>query len=406
MAYASTSSNDELLTTLFPSRLAEFGYQQCRFYALAKKDTKFFGDGKKTVVNYAPTAGGSASFADAQANQQPTQEARFSISHKLEYQVFSIQGALIRRAKDKGAIVDAMELQIRRALYQFWRSIAVGTWGNGGGSRGVISSGSSVSATSITLATTADVSRLEIGMYIQLSDDDGTASSPAGLRSSGAQARITSLNMDTGVVGFSAALNTLIPAAATGDYIFRAGDYGIKFTGVPGWQPITAPTSGDSFFGVDRSVAVNHLSGHRVTSSGGTKEETIIDAAARAQFFGIQATHCFANPLDVGGLFKSLAAQVVTQKTDRPDVSFKGVNIITPAGDITLVSETDVPRGYFWMCDPKNYTFRSAGELGRVLDADGSRMLRLTNDDAYEQRIGCDLQLDCDDPQQCIIGTW
>ncbi len=406
MSYASPSTQDKILKTLFPNRLAEFGYKQSHFYALAKKDTKFYGKAKETVVNIAPTSGHSATFGDAQANQNPTQQRTFTLTHKTEYSLFSISGPLIRRSKGAGEIVNALKLEMEQALYGFWRSMAAGIWGNGGGSRGVISSGSTVSSTSITLATTADVSRFEKGMYIQLSDDDGTATSPAGLRSNGAKARIDSVNMDTGVITFTEALSTSIAAAETGDYIFRAGDYGAKFTGIPGWHPITAPQSSESFFGVDRSVAPQLLSGHRVSSSGGTKEETLIQCAATAKYFGMSPTHCFANPLDVGGLFKSLASQVQIQKTDIPDVSFKTVNLVTAAGDVSLVAETDVPRGYFWMLDPSNYTIRSAGELGRVLDEDGLSMARLTNDDAYERRLGCDLQLDCDNPQQCIIGTW
>jgi hypothetical protein len=406
MGYASTSSNDKILTTLFPNRMAETGYDQCRFYALAKKDTDFRGSGKVTVVNFAPTSGGGATFANAQANQNPTQQAKFTIAHKLEYQVFSIQGALLRRAQGKGAIVNALKNEMEGALYQFWRAIAAGTWGNGGGSRGVIHADSTVSSTSITLATPADISRFEVGMYIQLATDDGSGSSPAGTLDSGAQARITGITEDTATLRFAVALSTSIPSAATGNYIFRSGDYSVRFSGVPGWNPITTPTSGDSFKGQDRSNAPERLSGHRVTSTGGTKEETLIQAGAVAKQFGIKVTHCFAHPLDIAGLFKSLSSQVVVQKTDMPSVSFEGVNIITPGGRVTLVGETDTPKGYFWMNNPSNYTYRSAGPLGQVLDNDGLRMMRQSNDDAYEQRLGADLDIDCDNPGHCIIGTW
>jgi hypothetical protein len=73
---------------------------------------------------------------------------------------------------------------------------------------------------------------------------------------------------------------------------------------------------------------------------------------------------------------------------------------------VTLVGETDTPKGYFWMNNPSNYTYRSAGPLGQVLDNDGLRMMRQSNDDAYEQRLGADLDIDCDNPGHCIIGTW
>ncbi len=180
MASATTSNLDKMLTTLFPDRAADHGYEQSRLLSLVRKNTQFYGDDKKTIINIAPTAGGSVGFSTAQGNKQPTQQVRFTVEHKLEYQLFSIAGPLLRRAKGRGAIVDIYKHEMKNALYAFWRSIATGMWGNGGGSRGVI--GSVTGNDTIVLSTKADISRFEKGMYVQLSDDNGTASSPAGLR--------------------------------------------------------------------------------------------------------------------------------------------------------------------------------------------------------------------------------
>jgi hypothetical protein len=209
---------------------------------------------------------------------------------------------------------------------------------------------------------------------------------------------------DAAVLTFGSNVTTIWPSiASSGDYIFRAGDYDAKFTGIQGWNPITAPTSGDSFFGVDRTVAKNRLSGYRVSGGGGAKEEVLIDAAAEAKFQGFHTPYCFANPLDIKGLFKTQQGNVkIDVKTDIPSVSFKGVVLVTPSGEVTVVPETDTPKGYFWMLDPSNYHLRSAGACPQVLDEDVVEH----NDDAYEYRMGCDLQLDCDNPGECIIGTW
>lgn len=403
MTAATPANLDKILTTLFPDRMASNGYEKSRLLALISKDTKFYGNDKKTVINYAPTSGGSANFARAQGNKGPTKQVRFTIQHKLEYQLFSISGSLLRRAKDKGTIVEAYRNEMKECLYAFWRSMASGVWGNGGGSRGVIGSHST---NTITLQTKADVSRFEVGMYVQLSTDDGTGSSPAGLIDSDAQAQITAVShqSDVATLTFASNVNAIWPSVqSSGDYIFRSGDYAAKFTGIQGWNPITAPTSGDSFNGVDRTVAVGRLSGYRVSGGGGPKEEVLIDAAAEAKFQGFHASYCFANPLDIKGLFKTQQGNVrIDVKTDIPQVSFRGVVLATPSGDVTVVPETDVPKGYFWMLNPSNYYLRSAGACPQVLDEDVVEH----NDDAYEYRMGCDLQLDCDNPGECIIGTW
>ena len=44
----------------------------------------------------------------------------------------------------------------------------------------------------------------------------------------------------------SAAWSTLIPGTAASHFIFRPGDYANAFSGLGGWNPITAPTAGDT----------------------------------------------------------------------------------------------------------------------------------------------------------------
>ena len=407
MASGTPANLSKLLTVLFPDKALGMGYERSRFLSLCRKDEKFYGDSKYTVVKTAPTSGGSVDFATAQGNKQPTQQVRFTIQHKTEYQLFSVSGPLLRRAKGKGQIVSIYENEMKEALYSFWRTMAVGAWGNGGGSLGVVGS---YSNKTITLSTKADISRFEKGKYVMLATDDGSGSSPSGQLDGGATARIASINhqSDTATITFDSNVATLWPSvSSSGDYIFRAGDYGAKFSGIKGWNPITAPTSGDSFNGVDRSVAASRLSGYRVSGSGGTKEETLIDAAAEAKFQGFNPTHVFANPLDIKGLFKTQAGNtIIDVGTDIPTVSFKAVQLATPGGMVTVIPETDVPKGYAWMLNPSNYVLRSAGAVPQVLDEDGLSRARESTADAYEYRMGCDVALDCDNPGECVVITW
>jgi hypothetical protein len=406
MASATTTSQTRLMTVLFPDKAIAAGYERSRFLALINKDERFFGETKYTVVDTAPTSGGSSSFSTAQANKGPTQNVRFSIQHKLEYQLYSISGPLLRRARDKGAIVDIYKKEMGRALYAFWRTMGSGIWGNGGGSGGTIGS---ISNDTITLSTKADISHFEKGMYVMLASDDGSGASPTGQLDGGVAAQITGIDhqSDTATITFGSNVTSIWASAAAGNNIFRDGDYGNKFTGVQGWNPITAPTSGDSFMGVDRTVAPSRLSGYRVSGSGGSKEETLIDAAAEAKFQGFNPTHVFANPLDIKGLFKTQAGNtIIDVGTDVPTVSFKAVQLATPGGMVTVIPETDVPKGYAWMLNPKNYTLRSAGACPQVLDDDGNSKLREATSDAYEYRMGCDVQLDCENPGECVIITW
>lgn len=406
MASATTTSQNKLLTILFPDKALGAAYERSKLLSLIKKDEKFFGDSKYTVVKTAPTSGGAATFSKAQGNKGPTQQVRFTIQHKTEYQLYSISGPLLRRARGKGAIVDIYQDEMKHALYAFWRTMAVGLWGNGGGALGTIGS---ISTDTITISTKADIAHFEKGMYVMLASDDGSGTSPSGERDNAVSAQIVEIDhqSDTATIAFSSNVTTIWPNATTGDYIFRDGDYGQKFTGIRGWHPLTAPGASDSFMGVDRSVAPSRLSGYRVSGSGGSKEETLIDAAAEAKFQGFSPTHCFCNPLDIKGLFKTQSGNtIIDVGTDIPTVSFKAVQLATPGGMVTIVPETDVPKGYAYMVDPSNYTLRSAGAVPQVLDDDGLSKLRESTSDAYEYRMGCDVQLDCDNPGEAVIITW
>src|SRR5688572_10436179 len=106
---ATVSGQTPLLKRLYGNKVAEPMYQRSKFLASISKDTNFGGEGKYVNVTVGPTAGGSADFATALANQDQTTEIRFFVTHRKEYQVFSIQGDLIARSKgDKNAILEAV----------------------------------------------------------------------------------------------------------------------------------------------------------------------------------------------------------------------------------------------------------------------------------------------------------
>src|SRR5687767_12551264 len=134
MATSATVSNQtSLLKRLFPKNVAEPLYKRSKFLAEVKKDTNFGGEGIYVNVTIAPTAGGSSEFSEALANQDATQEKRFFVTHKKEYQVFSLQGDVIARSKgDKNAILEQIKQQADKARYSFGRAMAARAWGNAG----------------------------------------------------------------------------------------------------------------------------------------------------------------------------------------------------------------------------------------------------------------------------------
>lgn len=411
MSSASTINLAPLLKIIYPNGIAFAAYKRSRFLAMVQKDTKFGGDSRYVVLDEAGVNGGSSDFATALANVGNATPVRFQVHHKKEYQIVQLQGDLIARSMgNTNAIMSALKHQFDKADYNFGRALGARVWGGAGGRLGVIS-GATTSAT-ITLATAADASRFEVGMWCQFSVDDGTPASPAGLRGSGAQLQITAItrttSTGTATLTFSAAVNT-VTGTVSGDSIFRSGDYANTMTGVAGWVPVSNPTGGESFHGVDRSLGdMQRRSGIRVSGGGASKEETLITASARAFDQASECDTVFLNPLDQGELIKEVGSKrVIDVNTDTPGIGFRALEVDGAGGVLKCVAEVDVPRGYAWMVKMDDWALRTAGECPRFLDEDGvGKLLRVANDDAYQARMGAYGNLFCENPGGQVAITW
>lgn len=410
-------SGSNLFKVLYPDDVSTPQYEACKVFGLMKKDTKFASDGTKyVVVSIAPGAGGSANIANAIANQSATQQVRFSLGRKKLYEVGSIDGEAMAVAKNgggdnsKGAILDIVKHAMSRARYAFSRTFARAAWGSGGGSRGRILSGSAT--TSITLTLRTDGVGFFKGMKLQATDNDGytTVTSPRI-----GSATITSINRKTSsgtcTLTASAAWNTFIGGLADNDYLFRDGDYASYPNGVPGWAPTSDPGGGDSFLGINRSTAgdMNYLSGWRVSGSGQPKQQTLIDGAAEAAMNGIRLKKVFMNPLDMRDAFKEQSSyKTIDVKTDRPNIGYKGIELMASVGAMTVLEEPDLPVGSFWMINPEDdWTCRSAGECPMLLDFDGIKsFLRNPNGDDYQFRLGCYMNFENAEPVNAVAGTF
>ncbi|HKY41376.1 MAG TPA: hypothetical protein VJN18_35830 [Polyangiaceae bacterium] len=410
-------AGSNLLKVLYPDDVSTPQYEASKAFGLMKKDTKFASDGTKyVVVSIAPGAGGSANIANAIANQSATQQVRFSLGRKKLYEVGSVDGEAMAVAKNgggdnsKGAILDIVKHAMKRARDAFSRTFGRAVWGSGGGARGRISG--VTTGTTITLTNRADGVGFFKGMKLQAQDNDGytTVTSPRV-----GTATITSLTRKNSsgncTLTASAAWDTLIGGIAANDYLFRDGDYAQYPNGIPGWAPIADPGGGDSFLSVNRSTAgdLNYLSGWRVSGSGQPKQQTLIDGAAEAAMNGIRLRTVFMNPLDMRDAFKEQSSyKTIEVKTDRPNVGYKGIELMASVGAMTVLEEPDLPQGYFWMINPEDdWTCRSAGDCPMLLDFDGLKsFLRNPNGDDYQFRLGCYLNFENAEPVNAVAGTF
>jgi hypothetical protein len=414
---AETIAGSNIFKTLFPDEVSVPLYEASKAFGLMNKDTKFASDGTKyVVVSIAPGAGGSASIANAIANQSATQQIRFSLGRKKLYEVGSIDGEAIAVARNgggdnsKGAILDIVKHAMKRARDAFARTFGRAVWGSGGGSRGKVLSGQTTAT--ITLTARADGVGFFKGMVLQSAPNDGytTVTSPnAGKGSILSINRKTSAN--TCQITASQAWNTLIPAIAANDFLFRDGDYSNYPSGIPGWAPTADPGGGDSFLGINRSTAgdMNYLSGWRIAGSGQPKQQSLIDAAAEAKMNNVDVRTAFLNPLDMRDAFKEQSSyKTIDVKTDQPNIGYEGIRLLASVGALTVLEEADVPQGNFWLINPgQDWTCRSAGDCPMLLDFDGIKsFLRNPSGDDYQFRLGCYMNFENAEPVNAVVGTF
>lgn len=394
-------------------KFALMSYKNNPFYALVQKDTDFNGANKAVGIRNATPQGRGHTIAVAQANQTASVYNRFVVTRISDYALATITGEAIYASEGNAAsLVDGLTKEIDGAINTSMRALAIDMVRDGGGSRGQISTGSTVSSTTITLATTSDITNFELGMTLCSSLDDGTGTN--GLRNNGATTvTITGIDRNLATLTASAAWNT-IPGLAAGDYLFQTAagvgsDYGQAIKGVAAWIPTTAPASTDSFFGVNRSQDVTRLAGIRQTINSEAIEDSLIDMATIVAREGGIPTHVFMNPFDWAKTIKALGSKVIYNREtaiDMPEIGFQAVMLAGPTGPIKIIADLNFPAGTFYMFQLDTWSFDSLGTAPRILDPDGLTIRFNPNADTYTVRIGYYGNLICEAPGYNGVGQF
>ena len=373
------------------SKVNNICYPESPVLAKIKKKNNFFGKTKHVAFKYGNPNGRGADFATGLANMSTSLYGAVDVVRKKDYCFAQLDGETIASCQnDAGALLNVVKEEFDGAFYTAARSLANSLFQTGGGSRGRIATSTTIGSPNLVLMDINTVVNFEKGMVLNLASTDGTS----GAKRTGTLT-ILSVNRDTGTLVMTGNLTAGVAAVATGDYIFQNGDFEATRslpTGIAGWIPKVAPTSGDNFFGLDRSVDVTRLAGLRVTAfSGGPIEETLIQAAARLKREGGKPDIVAMNPLDIATLVTALGNKVVYDRSgsiDNPEFGFQVPVLMGPSGPMKIVPEIAVGTGDAWMLTSSVWSFETAGGGPRILDEDGNTMRASATTDSYIARIG------------------
>ena len=395
-----------------PRRVELLAYKDHPLLAMVPKQEDWGGrDGSGTgyiiPIWHGSAQATGANFTVALANKGQGQYDRFEMSKKTRYGFAQLDRMTMKASmKSPTAFLKAFSAEVDGIKSQLGRDTARSLYRQGRGHIGTV--GSEAGAV-ITLSNRADIVNFELGMVVVFSD----AGSAVGAAEAGASAWATAsnrytvdaVNRSAGTVTFTGQTPAATSGVAAGDFLHRYGDITVAGTyidieGLEAHFPETAPTSGDSFQGVDRSADTDRLAGVRVDASALTIEEGLIDAGTRLREMGKRPDRIFMNPVRFGQLVKEMSGRIIHDKVKAPgaaSLGFKTIKAFTPAGDIDVVSDPDCPHDVAWMLTMNTLKLATTGAYPQIADED-SVMLRSATADEYEVRLAAYGNLGCHDP--------
>lgn len=388
MAYLDLPAMNAALKELYDGQTIEnLVYADNSFLAMVKKNTDFGGKYKPIPIITGVSQGRSATFANAQANQSAAQVQSFLLTRTKDYSLATIDNeTMLASRTDKMSFLEGSKLMIDSAIKSCTNSVASALFRSGTGTIGQVN-GSGLSTGVITLSNAADVVQFEVNMTLQANATDGGATPRAAL------GYVIAVGRSAGTVTVSTSMGG---AAATpgswsaSDYLLVQGDLNLKASGLPAWLPFTAPTSGDNFYGVDRSIDSWRLGGGRYDGSAQSIEEALIDGSSLLAREGGKPKSCVTNFASWGALEKSLGAKCVYVDHKGPaEIAFRGIRVHGANSTIDVFPDRNCQVNYAYLLQMETWALEGLGDVPQILKyGDGLEMLRVYNSDSGEVRIG------------------
>jgi hypothetical protein len=378
------------------------------FYAKVKKDNNFVGkDYYRVPMVWAPSAGVSSNFTKGMANALATsnQVNEFQVKRVKTYSFGYIDAELILAADGKAsAFVDAAKLTVDNIIVNLSRDIGICMYRDGWGTRGQIKTGSAVTGKTITLSRASDAFNFEVGQRLDVTAAIGSAAAARAHGTSTNALIVTGVDRDAGILTFAYNVNDAtngIPAIAADDYICLEGDIStskVKLTGLAGWLPDTMPSSGDSFYGLDRSVDTR-LAGLRLDASGGlTLIEALNKAVVKVAQVGGKADTALVSFPTYANIINALEGKFRYTEHGEGDIGFTGIEVLTSRGKVDVLPDVNCPDDHMYVLQLNTWKLCSLKEDLHRISEDGLEMLRSSSADAFEIRYRFSGGLACTAP--------
>lgn len=408
-----------------PKRVEMILYRTRPFLKKLEKRDGMGGDNYNHTIFYEAPQGGSVDFATAQNNQvESSQGARMIINRGREYAAIQISNEEMAASEigPEGSLLQKKKTETDNVLNEMGRRIDIACHGAGCGVLASFTTPASLTGVNtITLDVPALYMRFSVKLFLQCSSTNNLNGTPNTLLNSGASAQIVGVSEGnvTSTLTLDQNLTTAWPSIATSTqyFLLRKGDnvgfgQNIIFGSVSGlkaWLPIVAPTTGDAFWGFDRSVDAQKLSGIRYVAQQGEKyEQTFMNASAQAYLAGANPSLILVNPLDWAKYTTELGNKVRFE--DDPADQTIGARRLMVRGqggtDLELVSDPQVDPGLFYMLDMDTWFLFHLRGVPHLDESDGRPAARVYGTDAITFRWRSWHQLICTAPGYNVVGQF
>ena len=410
-ATATVAVSAAILKTKYPDgRLPLAMYEKFPFVASIQKNEDFDGNNKVIALQTENPQGSSADFQTALGSLAQGNYSNFLLTRVEHFGIARIKGqAMKAAAKSTGALVDLWQRETDGINQTEMKALEIYLHGDGSGTLGSISSGSTVASLTITLANISDAPKFDLGMRLGAVSDSTLSPTVrpgwvtvTSIDRVGGTLTVTGSNWSTSIVGL-----------ATGDYLVRYGDNAVAgtgnvVTGVKQW--CVGGTTPGTLFGLNRNTDPVRLAGQTYNATNVPMEDALIEAESLRNFQGQMGKLTgWVNSRDISQFKKSLGGKVqytrVNSDTTIAGVSFRAIEFEGDFDTIKLMSSPFVSRNTVELLQMEDFSLDSLGPAPQMLDFDGPNFLRVGSDDAYEVRFGLYGNSACKLPSGSIIMT-
>jgi hypothetical protein len=354
------------------------------WWKIIDKEDGFDGDGHFYDIVHGNPQGVGGTFPGAKANVGASKGKQLRADTTVRYGYITLDGVSMLKAESKGdaAFLSLVTRETDGILEELADTLAFDLFRDGSGRRGTIASGAGTGVAQVlTLSDPDEARNFKIDMILVASTNANGTSPRAGV------AKVVAVNEDAGTVTVDNSGGGGITALANTDHLFRSTENATAMQGMASHLPLTAPTGGDNFRGVDRSGDTRRLAGVRVNAPGDPIEESAGLVGVKIDQVGQQGRLVFTNPINFWAAVKRLNAKVTYDGGGaKASYGFEGIDIYSAAGSMRLVSEPFCPVSLNYVVNPETWYQKHLKGLPHIIMDDTLRHLRMTDDDGVEMR--------------------